>query len=85
MILKTEDVSLTPNAKQISQVFIFSGIDNGIVKMSESSTVTFDKYVYHLKLYNRFAVLDEEELKQEEPNFQVLLGAKAIVVKDVDF
>ncbi|CAO3628001.1 unnamed protein product [Mucor hiemalis] len=81
-IMKTHDASMTPDPKATSEDFIFSGTDYGIVKMSQSVPVTIEKYIYHLKLYNRFAMLEETPV---EPSFQPLPVAKTVSVQEVDF
>ncbi|KAI8079027.1 uncharacterized protein B0P05DRAFT_571698 [Gilbertella persicaria] len=40
--------------------------------------IAFKKFIYHLKLYSRFAALNKKELKQEEPEFQALPEVKTI-------
>ncbi|KAI8352166.1 hypothetical protein EDC96DRAFT_577465 [Choanephora cucurbitarum] len=48
--------------------------------MSESVPVSLERYVYHLKLHNRFAAL----IEQTEPEFQPLPEAKTVSAEDVD-
>ncbi|KAI8328869.1 hypothetical protein EDC96DRAFT_68328 [Choanephora cucurbitarum] len=80
-IFKSEDAKLDLGPLQVSQDFVFSGTDNGIVKMSEAVPVLLERYVYHLKLHNRFAAL----IEQTEPEFQPLSEAKTVSAEDVDF
>ncbi|OBZ81070.1 hypothetical protein A0J61_10881 [Choanephora cucurbitarum] len=49
--------------------------------MSKLVPVSLERYVYHLKLHNRFAAL----IEQTEPEFQPLPEAKTVSAEDVDF
>ncbi|KAI8375369.1 hypothetical protein EDC96DRAFT_605358 [Choanephora cucurbitarum] len=60
-IAKAEDMELMGDAVIIAKNFTFSGTDNGVVKMTESVPVSIQKYVYHLKLYNKFSALTTTE------------------------
>ncbi|KAI8341001.1 hypothetical protein EDC96DRAFT_611146 [Choanephora cucurbitarum] len=57
--------------------------DKGKQKAEKTLKLPFslERYVYHLKLHNRFAAL----MEQTEPGFQPLPEAKTISAEDVDF
>ncbi|KAI8375052.1 hypothetical protein EDC96DRAFT_457298, partial [Choanephora cucurbitarum] len=76
-------MELMGDAVTIAKNFTFSGTDNGVVKMTESVPVSIQKYVYHLKLYNRFSALTATEEQEEE--FQPLPSSTAINAEDIDF
>ena len=86
-IVKTENAKLIDDPTIISQNFTFCGTDNGITKMTESMPVTIEKYVYHLKLHNRYAALDIDEapFAQNDEAFQVLPDTTIVTAEDIDF
>ncbi|KAI8358404.1 hypothetical protein BD560DRAFT_491956 [Blakeslea trispora] len=82
-IAKDEDMQLMGDADTIAKNSTSSGTDNGVVKMTESLPVSIQKYVYHLKLYNRFSALTTTEEQEEE--FQPLPSSAVINAEDIDF
>ena len=69
MIDKAENILLHSEHQYLRESFTFSGTDNGIVKMTESVPLTFNDFLYHLKLYNRSAALEtgvEEQIEYKE-------------------
>ncbi|KAI8351192.1 hypothetical protein EDC96DRAFT_292049 [Choanephora cucurbitarum] len=71
------------DAATIAKNFTFSGTNNGVVKMTESVPISIQKYVYHLKLHNRFSALTITEEQEEE--FQPLPSSTVINAEDIDF
>ncbi|CAO3637239.1 unnamed protein product [Mucor hiemalis] len=43
-----------------SNNLVFSGTDNVLVTMTESVGMSFDRFKFHLELYNKFSVLSED-------------------------
>jgi hypothetical protein len=57
---KVEDLQIDPKYLT-SPELVFSGTDNGIVTMTETTKFDLDRFRFHLKLYSRFSFLDNNE------------------------
>lgn len=57
-IEKAENCRIDPALLNSGKI-TFSGTDNGLVSMSDTVNFSMEKFKFHLKLYNRFTVLQE--------------------------
>lgn len=57
---KVENLQLNEDFLNDTEDVMFSGTDNGFVKMTETSKFNMEKYKFHLNLYNRFHILKED-------------------------
>lgn len=72
LIAKTENLLLHNEPLYLANNYSFSGTDNGIVKMTENVSITVNKLLYHLRLYNRFQAL--ERLTDDELTYEQLIS-----------
>ncbi|GAA5804794.1 hypothetical protein HPULCUR_010301 [Helicostylum pulchrum] len=60
-----------------------SGTDNGIVTMTETCKLDLEKFKYHLKLYNRYDALENEEVTEEDKVMAYIPKTMKIYSKDI--
>ena len=65
--------------------FTFSGTDNRLVSLSTSVPFTFQRFQFHIQLYNRYHVLQEPDvdIKDEETAFLNLTQSKTINANEI--
>ena len=69
---------------QDPSAFVFSGTDNGLVNMSTTAAFTMERFRYHLNLYNRYQVLGEEIVDEDDSGYYDLPKTSVIIAADVD-
>lgn len=79
-VFKAEQCSLLNPEKG----FIFSGTDNGIIKMSTTTVFDLNRYKFYLNLYNRYQVLQEAEVNVENGCEYLNLPKKTLVINSAD-
>ena len=69
---------------QDPSAFVFSGTDNGLVNMSTTAAFTMERFRFHLNLYNRYQVLGEEIVDEDDSGYYDLPKTSVINAADVD-
>jgi hypothetical protein len=69
---------------QDPSAFVFSGTDNGLVNMSTTAAFSPERFKFHLNLYNRYQVLGEEIVDEDDSGYYDLPKTSVINAADVD-
>ena len=64
--------------------YIFSGTDNGIVKMTETIPLDLEKFQYHIKLYNKYSPLVDHSDQDEGSQLDFIPLPKPFTISPVD-
>ncbi|KAG1445632.1 hypothetical protein G6F56_009846 [Rhizopus delemar] len=88
-ITKAENCTIDPILLNSGKA-TFSGINDGLILMTDTVNLSMDKFKFHLQLYNRFAVLNEDthpplDLDTEDSESLKIQRSLRVYSRDVDY